>query len=48
VGRGRDLAKLGGPEKQHRNRHICVAGFIIAFHAQPEIVLHSPRQVTEN
>jgi len=44
---GSDRAKFGEPEKQYRNKHICVTGFISVFKGQPEMVLHSPRQVKE-
>ena len=44
---GSDRAKFGEPGKQYRNRHICVTGFISVFHGQPEMVLHSPKQVAE-
>jgi hypothetical protein len=44
---GLDRGKFGQPEKQYLNKHICVTGPIRAYHGQPEIVLHSPRQITE-
>ena len=44
---GSDRAKFGQPEKQYRNKDICVTGPITVYRGQPEMVLHSPRQVTE-
>ena len=44
---GADRAKFGEPEKQYRDKHLCITGFISVFKGQPEMVLHSPRQVTE-
>ena len=44
---GSDRAKFGEPEQKYRNKHICVTGFITVFKGQPEMVLHSPKQVEE-
>jgi hypothetical protein len=44
---GLDRGKFGEPEQSYVNKHICVTGKITQYHGQPEIVLHSPKQVTE-
>jgi hypothetical protein len=44
---GTDRPKFGQPEKQYRNKHICVTGRIRLYRDRPEIVLHSPKQITE-
>jgi hypothetical protein len=43
---GLDRGKFGDPQQHYLNKHICVTGPIRTFHGQPEIVLHSPSQVT--
>ena len=42
---GTDRAQFGEPEKEYRNRHICVSGFISVYRGQPEMILHSPKQI---
>jgi hypothetical protein len=43
---GLDRGKFGEPEKQYLNKRVCVTGSIRAYRGQPEIILHSPKQVT--
>jgi len=44
---GLDRGKFGDPQQRYLNKRICVTGRIKAYRGQPEIVLHSPTQVTE-
>jgi len=44
---GLDRGKFGDPEQRYLNKRVCVTGVIIAYHGQPEMVLHSPKQITE-
>jgi hypothetical protein len=44
---GLDRGKFGDPLERYLNKHICVTGPIRAYRGQPEIVLHSPKQITE-
>ena len=43
---GLDRGKFGNPEQRYLNKRVCVTGDITAYHGQPEMVLHSPKQVT--
>jgi hypothetical protein len=42
---GLERALFGKPEKLYLNRRICVTGPIKLYRGQPEIILHSPKQV---
>lgn len=44
---GLDRGKFGNPQQQYLNKHICVTGPIRAYHGKPEIVLRSPKQISE-
>jgi hypothetical protein len=44
---GLDRGKFGEPAQHYLNKHICVTGLIRIFRGKPEIVLHSPKQITE-
>jgi len=42
---GDDRARFGQPEKQYRNKHVCVTGFISVFHGQPDMDVRDPDQI---
>lgn len=42
---GNNRTRFGQPESLYRNRHVCVTGFISVYHGQPDMILHSPRQI---
>ncbi|MGA8184262.1 MAG: hypothetical protein WB819_11550 [Terriglobia bacterium] len=44
---GLDRGKFGDTQQLYLNKNICVTGRITAYHAQPEMTLHSPKQVTK-
>lgn len=42
---GSSRARFGQPEKQYRNKHVCVTGFISVYRGQPDMILRSPKQI---
>lgn len=42
---GLDRGKFGDPAHRYLNKNVCVTGPITAYHNQPEMVLHSPKQI---
>ena len=42
---GLDRGKFGDPHQQYLNKRVCVTGPIRLYRGQPEIILHSPKQV---
>jgi hypothetical protein len=42
---GTDRARFSQPEKRYLNKRICVTGPITVHRGQPEMVLHSPKQI---
>lgn len=44
---GLDRGKFGDPQQRYLNKRICVTGRNTVYRGQPEIVLHSPRQVSK-
>jgi hypothetical protein len=43
---GLDRGKFGDPQQNYLNRRICVTGPIRLYRGQPDMTLHSPKQVT--
>ncbi len=44
---GLDRGKFGDPQQLYLNKNICVTGLIRLYRSQPNMTLHSPKQVTE-
>jgi hypothetical protein len=42
---GSDRPKFGNPEKDYRDKHICVTGTITDYKGVPEIVGYEPSQI---
>jgi hypothetical protein len=42
---GDDRARFGQPEKQYRDQHVCVTGFISVYHRQPDMTIRDPGQI---
>lgn len=42
---GRDRARFGQPEKQYRDKHVCVTGFISVYRGQPDMTVRNPGQI---
>ena len=40
-----DRALFDKPEKRYLNKRVCVTGPIKLYRGQPEVILHSPKQV---
>jgi hypothetical protein len=43
---GLDRGKFGDPQQLYLNKRVCVTGPIRLYRGHPEIILHSPKQVT--
>jgi hypothetical protein len=42
---GENRAKFGAPERELRDRRVCVSGHIQLYQGKPEIVASEPRQI---
>jgi hypothetical protein len=42
---GDDRARFGQPEKQYRDKHICVSGVISVYRGQPDMTVRNPAEI---
>lgn len=42
---GSNRTRFGQPERNYRNQHVCVTGFISVYRGHPDMILRSPKQI---